>query len=259
MSRPDAEQPSVLSPYLPLREAVRPAIVAFSILAQEQSRAGSLAGEADDLLQATRELLTALGALRLQSPQAEESLPSVSEPDAGQRAWLLDGYAEAGMMRARVVGRSLALAEALLDQGRWETAQRLAEFLDAAGESAAAKPLRERAATAARRATEKRLSQIHGEMTEDEIAAAIKALDETQNQTLIGDHLHELAQAIWRVAAPKTTSKAGIPWDEMPKAIKKEIHYYHGPSDVNAWGRLHDIATIFYKFQAGKERTATPR
>ena len=142
MTRPDAGRPSVLSPYLSLREAVRPAIVAFSILAQEQDRAGSLAREADNLLQATQELLTALGAVRLQSPEAGKALPGVPEPDTGQHAGLLDAYAEAGLMWARVVGSSLALADALLDQGRWDTAQRLAEFLDMAGEPAVAKPLR---------------------------------------------------------------------------------------------------------------------
>jgi hypothetical protein len=256
MSTPDAEQPSVLSPYLSLREAVRPAIVAFNILAQEQNHAGSLAKEADDLLQATRELLRALGAVHLQRPEAGESLPSVSEPDAGLRAGLLDTYAEAGMMWARVVGTSLTLAETLLDQGKWDTAQRLAEFLDTVGEGAAAQPLRERAATAARRATEKRLSQIHAEMTEDEIATAIKVLEETQNNIIIHDYLLELTQAIWRVIAPKPSPKQGIPYNAIPDVLRDAIRGYTSVTESGAWGRLHDLATIFYKFQAGKERTA---
>ena len=33
------------------------------------------------------------------------------------------------------------------------------------------------------------------------------------------------------------TSKKGITMDEHSRAtIKKEVYYYHAPSDINAWG-----------------------
>ena len=42
---------TALSPYLSLRQAVRPAIVTYTVLASEQERAGALADEAGQLLE----------------------------------------------------------------------------------------------------------------------------------------------------------------------------------------------------------------
>ena len=47
------------SPYLSLRQAVRPAIFAHFLLAGDQERARQLAAECEDLLFLTRELLKA--------------------------------------------------------------------------------------------------------------------------------------------------------------------------------------------------------
>ena len=55
---------TALSPYLSLRQAVRPAIVTYTVLASEQERAGALAEEASQLLESTRELLEAVGLVR---------------------------------------------------------------------------------------------------------------------------------------------------------------------------------------------------
>lgn len=49
------------SVYLSLRNAVRPAIYAHFLLAEDQERAGQLAAECEDLLFLTRELLKAVG------------------------------------------------------------------------------------------------------------------------------------------------------------------------------------------------------
>ena len=49
------------SPYLSLRQAVRPAIFAHQLLAGDAERAGELAAECEELLLLTRELLKAAG------------------------------------------------------------------------------------------------------------------------------------------------------------------------------------------------------
>ncbi len=53
------------SPYLALRQAVRPAILAHRLLAGDQERAGKLAAECEDLLFLTGELLKAAGRARI--------------------------------------------------------------------------------------------------------------------------------------------------------------------------------------------------
>ena len=56
-----AEPAMAPSVYLSLRNAVRPAIYAHFLLAEDQERAGQLAAECEDLLFLTRELLKAVG------------------------------------------------------------------------------------------------------------------------------------------------------------------------------------------------------
>ena len=53
------------SPYLSLRQAVRPAILAHWLLAGDRERAGKLAAECEDLLFLTRELLKAAGRVHI--------------------------------------------------------------------------------------------------------------------------------------------------------------------------------------------------
>ena len=71
------------SPYLSLRQAVRPAILAHWLLAGDQERAGKLAAECEDLLFLTRELLKAAGRVRILAGPA----PSAADlPDSpGER------------------------------------------------------------------------------------------------------------------------------------------------------------------------------
>ena len=110
------------SPYLSLRRAVRPAILAHWLLAGDQERAGKLATECEDLLFLARELLKAAGRVRILA-EAHPVIPEMPDPDesGGDRhAQLLDAYAEAGLLWAKVVGCSVALAEALIDRGEWD-------------------------------------------------------------------------------------------------------------------------------------------
>jgi hypothetical protein len=165
---------TALSPYLSLRQAVRPAIVTYTVLASEQERAGALAAEARQLLEATRELLEAIGLVHLLSPEPGAEIPGNDRGD--RQARLLAAYADAGVQWARVVGHSIALADGLLGQARWHDVLRLADFLDNAGETAVAESLRERANEAIRAEYYARINSIHDKMSREETAAAIDTL-----------------------------------------------------------------------------------
>ena len=165
---------TALSPYLSLRQAVRPAIVTYTVLASEQERAGALADEASQLLESTRELLEAVGLVHLLSPDPGAEIP---DNDRGDRqARLLAAYADAGVLWAKVVGHSIALADGLLGQARWHDVLRLADFLDNAGETVVADSLRERANDAIRAEYYARISCIHDKMSREETATAIDTL-----------------------------------------------------------------------------------
>jgi hypothetical protein len=132
-----AMAPSV---YLSLRKAVRPAIYAHFLLAEDQERAGHLAAECEDLLFLTRELLKAVG---LAGILGAEPGPGGLDEDGGDRqAQLLGAYAEAGLLWAKVVGSTMALARALLERGDPDAVRRLAGFLTEAGEDGAATELK---------------------------------------------------------------------------------------------------------------------
>jgi hypothetical protein len=173
-SMPAQAPATALSPYLSLRQAVRPAIVTYTVLASEQERAGALADEASQLLEATRELLEAVGLVHLLSPDPGAEIPGNDRGD--RQARLLAAYADAGVLWAKVVGHSIALADGLLGQGRWHDVLRLADFLDNAGEPVVAESLRERANDAIRGEYYTRISCIHDKMSKEETAAAIDTL-----------------------------------------------------------------------------------
>jgi hypothetical protein len=130
------------SPYLALRQAVRPAILACRLLAGDQERAGKLATECEDLLFLTSELLKAVGRARLLGP-VPGTAPMGTNEDGGERhSQLVDAYAEAGLLWAKVVGSCLALAGALIERGDWDDVRGLASFLASSGEETAAAELR---------------------------------------------------------------------------------------------------------------------
>jgi hypothetical protein len=134
------------SPYLSLRQAVRPAIFAHFLLAEDQERARQLTAECEDLLFLTRELLKAAGLADILGAGGAgfgaDPGSAPTEEDGGDRqAQLLGAYAEAGLLWAKVVGSTLALAQALLGRGDRDGARRLAGFLADAGEDGPAAQL----------------------------------------------------------------------------------------------------------------------
>ena len=162
------------SPYLSLRQAVRPAIFAHRLLAGDAERAGKLAAECEELLLLTRELLKVAGQARI---LASEPGPELSpEPGADRQARFLDAYADAGMAWAKVVGSSMALGRALLAAGDTEDARRLAGFLAGAGEESAAADLQAELAKAVLAAHQEQLKGINNKMPPEEIEKSIKAL-----------------------------------------------------------------------------------
>lgn len=117
----EQERAMATSPYLSLRQAVRPAILAHWLLAGDQERAGKLAAECEDLLVLTRELLKAAGRARiLAEPAPSAQIPDSQESGGDRHAQFLDAYADAGLLWAKVVGCSVALAQALIDRGEWD-------------------------------------------------------------------------------------------------------------------------------------------
>ena len=168
------------SPYLSLRQAVQPAILAHWLLAGDQERAGKLAAECEDLLFLTRDLLKAAGRVRIlagPAPSAEmPDLPDLPESGGDRRAQLLDAYAEAGLLWAKVVGCSVALAGALIDRGEWEDVRRLASFLAGAGEESAAADLRIQLGKAVFQTHREQLQGISNTMSPAAISEAINAL-----------------------------------------------------------------------------------
>jgi hypothetical protein len=174
MSEPAAET----SPYLSLRRAVQPAILAHCLLAADQERAEKLAAECEDLLFLTRELLKAAGRARILDAGPGPEPATGSGPGAGgdRQAQLLDAYADAGLLWAKVVGSTLALAGTLIDRGEWEDVRRLASFLADAGEQSAAADLRIRLGQAVWETRREQLEAISATMPPAAIGAAIDAL-----------------------------------------------------------------------------------
>jgi hypothetical protein len=169
------------SPYLSLRQAVRPAVFARRLLAGDAERAGKLAAECEELLLLTRELLKAAGQARILGPEpareaGRESRPEPDEHGADRHARLLDAYADAGMAWAKVVGSSMALARALLEDGDWDNVRALAGCLASAGEEGAAADLRAQLAKAVWEAHYEQLRGIGNKMPPTEIERAITAL-----------------------------------------------------------------------------------
>ncbi len=130
------------SPYLSLRQVVQPAIVAHRLLAGDRERAGELAAECEDLLFLTQELLKAAGRARILGDAPSTGSAAQAAGGGDRQAQLLDAYADAGLLWAKVVGSSVALAGTLVGRGEWDDARRLADFLAGAGEASAAADIR---------------------------------------------------------------------------------------------------------------------
>jgi hypothetical protein len=229
---------TALSPYLSLREAVRPAIVTYTVLASEQERAGALADEAGQLLEATRELLKAVGLVHLLSPDPGAEIPGNDRGD--RQARLLTAYADAGVLWAKVVGHSIALADGLLGQARWHDVLRLADFLDNAGETVVGESLRERANDAIRGEYYARISSIHDKMSIQETEAAIATLrslpkEFPERKLQIALHLRPLGASVKNVTKLDRQSKNTV--ESAMSSLPDSADYY-----------LAVLSDIFYTF-----------
>jgi hypothetical protein len=177
-----AMAPSV---YLSLRKAVRPAIYAHFLLAEDQERAGQLAAECEDLLFLTRELLKAVGLAGILGagagpadarPAGAGAAGGLDEDGGDRQAQLLGAYAEAGLLWAKVVGSTMALARGLLDRGDRDAVRRLAGFLAEAGEDGAATDLKIGLGKAVWATHREPLQDISNTMPPAAIGTAIDAL-----------------------------------------------------------------------------------
>jgi hypothetical protein len=218
---------TALSPYLSLRQAVRPAIITYTVLAAEQERAGALVAEAEHLLEATRKLLEAVGLVHLLSPRPGEEMAGNDRGD--RQATLLAAYADAGLQWAKVVGSSIALADKLLAQARWDDVLRLAEFLDNAGETAVAESLRARANEAIRGDFYARINSIHDRMTQEETAAAIDTLrslprEFPERKLEIALRLRPLGTSVKNVTRPDRQARNSI--DSAMSTLPDSADYY---------------------------------
>jgi hypothetical protein len=228
MTAPPADPSNTaLSPYLSLRQAVRPAIITYTVLAGEQERAGALAEEASQLLEATRELLEAVGLVHLLSPKPGGEMTGDDRGD--RQARLLAAYADAGIQWARVVGNSIALADGLLGQARWDDVLRLADFLANAGETVVADSLRGRANDAIRGDYYARINCIHDKMTREETATAIDTLrslprEFPERKLEIALRLRPLGTSVRNVTRPDRQARNQI--DSAMSSLPDSADYY---------------------------------
>jgi len=228
MTKVPADAPATaLSPYLSLRQAVRPAIITYTVLANEQERAGALAQEAGQLLEATRDLLEAVGLVHLLSPKPGEEMQGDDRGD--RQARLLAAYADAGILWAKVLGNAIALADRLLVRSRWDDVLRLADFLDNAGETVVGQSLRGRANDAIRSDYYARINCIHDKMSREETAAAIDTLRSLpsgfpERKLEIALRLRPLGTSVKSVTKPDRQSRNTI--DSAMTSLPESADYY---------------------------------
>jgi hypothetical protein len=220
------------SPYLSLRRAVRPAMLAYRLLAGDAERAGRLAAECEDLLHLTRELLTSAGQVRLLGgsggpggPGGPGGLGGTGEYGEDRQGALLDAYAEAAMGWAKVVGSLAALGGTLLERGDWDEVRTVAGLLHDAGEPGAATHLRIQLGKAIWATYQDRLRRITNRMPPAEIGSAIAALravlrevpeDFTDRNREVNRLLAPLAAAIHAVMKDRGIE---IPYDSRVEHI----------------------------------------
>ena len=100
----------------------------------------------------------------------------LEESGGDRQAQFLEAYADAGLLWAKVVGSSLALAGALIQRGDWEDVRALASFLASAGEESAAAELRIQLGGTVWETHREQLRAISNDMPAAAIEPAINAL-----------------------------------------------------------------------------------
>jgi hypothetical protein len=244
-------EPVMASPYLSLRQAVRPAIFAHFLLAEDSERAGRLAAECEDLLFLTRELLKAAGLASVLGAGPAEVGPGSAqwEEDGTERqAQLLGAYAEAGLLWAKVVGSTMALARALLDRGDRDGVRRLAGFLADAGEDGAAAELKTQLSKAVWAACREPLQDVGNTMPPAAITEAIGALRTVLRE--VPDDVPDRNREVNRFLAPLAASVHKIMQDqEIDIPYSSRVEHIAGGGvarypDIVA-GSLDEIAAEF--------------
>jgi hypothetical protein len=181
-----------------LRQAIQPAIAAYRLLAGEQERAGRLAAQCEELLALSREVLHAIGHAAIAGPQ-ETGAAQTSSPS------ILDAYASAALAWAKVVGSTMAMGATMVDTGDWDEVRRLADALDAAGESNAAIDLRTQLGKALWATYDEQLRAISAAMGPASIKVSIQTLrailrevpeDFPDRNREVNRHLAPLAAAV---------------------------------------------------------------
>jgi len=208
------------SPYLSLRQAVRPAIFAHFLLAEDRERARQLAAECEDLLFLTRELLKAAGragilgagSLGAGSLGAGQGSGQPDEDGGDRQAQLLGAYAEAGLLWAKVVGSTMALARALLDRGDWDEVRRLASFLADAGEDSTAAELKIQLGKTVWGTYREQLQGVSNTMPPADIGTAIDALRAVLLE--VPDDVPDRNREVNRYLAPLAASVLAIMRDQ---------------------------------------------
>jgi len=200
------------SPHVSLRQAVRPAMVAYGILAREQAAARTLAEEAEALLDLAADLLRKLGLVHLLTA-------GVIAADGGGAATgnadrLVEAYAQSGLAWAKVVSSATKLAGLLMDQEDWATGRLMADMLTAAGEIEAGKHIEALLQNAKRASLEARMRsvRIHHAMTPAEIRQAVALLSELESspqaQTLVQSWRASLVMSAQAIATEKQSQLA---------------------------------------------------
>lgn len=123
----------------PLRQAVRPAILAYEVLNVQRRNTSPLVDEAKQLLTATEQLLEALGLAEASQPadKPTQVTHSPSEPAARFASF----YAQAGMAWAHLAACAMSFATELLHEDDVSGASRLATSLADIGEEGLASEL----------------------------------------------------------------------------------------------------------------------
>lgn len=232
----------MVSPYLSLRQAVRPAIFAQFLLAEDSERAGRLAAECEDLLFLTRELLKAGGLANVLGADPVEVGPGSvqwEEDGSDRQAQLLGAYAEAGLLWAKVVGSTMALGQGLLDRGDWDEVRRLAAFLAGAGEDDAAAELKIGLSRAVWATCREPLQVVSNTMLPAAISEAIGALRAVLRE--VPDDVPDRNREVNRFLAPLAASVHKIMRDQ-----EVDIPYGSRVEHIAAGGvaRYPDIVVI---------------